>query len=148
MMKRLGCLLLALALAGSLSGCGSSGPAEGQTFAMDTVMNFSAYGKTGEDAITAARERIYQLEAELSRTREDSEVSQLNQAGGEMTAVGDDVWKLLTSAKTYSAATGDAFDITVAPVVSAWGFTTDTYQVPSQAELDTLLQLVDDSRVK
>ena len=72
MMKRLGCLLLALALAGSLSGCGSSGPAEGQTFAMDTVMNFSAYGKTGEDAITAARERIYQLEAELSRTREDS----------------------------------------------------------------------------
>lgn len=48
MMKRLGCLLLALALAGSLSGCGSSGPAEGQTFAMDTVMNFSAYGKTGE----------------------------------------------------------------------------------------------------
>ena len=148
MMTRLGCLLLALALAGSLSGCGSSGPAEGQTFAMDTVMNFSAYGKTGEDAITAARERIYQLEAELSRTREDSEVSQLNQAGGEMTAVGDDVWKLLTSAKTYSAATGDAFDITVAPVVSAWGFTTDTYQVPSQEELDTLLQLVDDSRIQ
>ena len=65
-----------------------------------------------------------------------------------MTAVGDDVWKLLTSAKTYSAATGDAFDITVAPVVSAWGFTTDTYQVPSQEELDTLLQLVDDSRIQ
>ena len=41
MMKRLGCLLLALALAGSLSGCGSSGPAEGQTFAMDTVMNLN-----------------------------------------------------------------------------------------------------------
>ena len=40
-MKRIGCLLLALLLAGSLSGC-DSGPAEGQPFGMDTVMNFSA----------------------------------------------------------------------------------------------------------
>ena len=146
-MRRIGCLLLALLLTGSLSGC-DSGPAEGQAFAMDTVMNFSAYGKAGEDAIAAAQERIYQLDAELSRTREDSEVSKLNQAGSAMTAVGDDVWKLLNSAKTYSAATDDAFDITVAPVVTAWGFTTDTYQVPSQAELDALLPLVDDSRIQ
>jgi len=39
----------------------------------------------------------------------------------------------------YADATGGAFDITVAPVVSAWGFTTDGNQVPEQKELEELL---------
>ena len=42
-------------------------------------------------------------------------------------------------ALTFSAATDGAFDITLAPVSSAWGFTEDAYRVPGQEELDALL---------
>ena len=49
---------------------------------------------------------------------------------------------LLQSAMTYSAATGGLFDVTVAPLVSLWGITTDSPRVPSQSEIDVLLPLV------
>ena len=49
---------------------------------------------------------------------------------------------LLQSAMTYSAATGGLFDVTVAPLVSLWGITTDSPRVPSQSEIDALLPLV------
>ena len=55
----------------------------------------------------------------------------------------------MNAAETYRRETGGAFDITVAPVVSAWGFAGgEEYRVPSQAELDRLLELVDGSAVK
>ena len=51
-----------------------------QVLAMDTVMILSAYGRESTSAVYDAEEEIYRLEALLSRTREDSEVSKLNGA--------------------------------------------------------------------
>lgn len=142
----------AVLLLSLLTACGSdpaeTAVSEAQVFAMDTVMDLRAYGDAGETAVNQAQEEIYQLEAELSRTREDSQVTALNDAGGAPMEVGSDLAALLTSALEYSQETGDAFDITVAPVASAWGFTTDQFRVPSQTELDDLLTRVDDSRIQ
>ena len=55
---------------------------------------------------------------------------------------GEETAALLQSAMTYSAATGGLFDVTVAPLVSLWGITTDSPRVPSQSEIDALLPLV------
>lgn len=76
----------------------------------------------------------------LSRTDEESPVAQLNSQG--TAEVDGELWALMETAMEYTAATGGAFDITVAPVTVAWGFTTDSFQVPTQAELDSLLPLV------
>lgn len=118
-----------------------------QVIAMDTAMLISTYGKRSTAAAYASEDLIRDLEAQLSRTEEDSEVSRLNAADGRPTEVGPDLAALLTAAEEYRADTGGAFDITVAPVVSAWGFTTDSFQVPAQSELDRLLPLVDGSAV-
>lgn len=140
MKKCFGALLAALLMAGCLSACQSK-PAEAQVFAMDTVMLFSVYGESGEAAIQDARQEISRLENLLSRTREDSEVALLNRTSGEGQAaeVGSELCDLIEQAREFSQATADAFDITLAPISSAWGFTEDAYQVPAQAELDELL---------
>lgn len=140
-MKRLIALLMAGLMIAVLAGCKKQ-EASAQIFAMDTVMGLTAYGGSAEKAVKAAEEEIVRLEKLLSRTDAESLVSRLNEAGGMPVEIDEEAGSLLEAAGAYSQATGGAFDITVAPVVSAWGFTTDSYQVPEQAELETLLETV------
>lgn len=114
-----------------------------QVIAMDTAMLITTYGERSVPAAYACEDTIRDLEAKLSRTDPGSEVSRLNNAGGEPVEVGEDLHFLLHEAACLSAETAGAFDITIAPVVSAWGFGTDQFRIPSQAELDTLLETVD-----
>ena len=90
---------------------------------------------------------LYRLEALLSKTDESSTVSRLNDAAGVEVAAEDEVLELLNLAKKYSEATEGAFDITIAPVVSAWGFTEDAYRVPDAAELEKLLKSVSSDNI-
>ena len=132
-----------------LPGCGAPvDPDEAQesiqVLAMDTAMLITTYGERSPAAAYACEDTIRDLEAKLSRTDPDSEVSRLNAAGGEAVEVGEDLYFLLHEATCLSAETAGAFDPTVAPVVSAWGFAGgEEYRVPSQEELDQLLERVD-----
>ena len=135
-----------------LSGC--SAPADPDTaqesiqvIAMDTAMLITTYGEHSVTAAYAAEDRIRELESALSRTDPDSEVSRLNAAGGEAVEISGDLQTILSQSAQYSQETGGAFDITVAPAATAWGFTADRFQIPSQTELDRLLPLVDSSQV-
>ncbi|MDD5931973.1 MAG: FAD:protein FMN transferase [Oscillospiraceae bacterium] len=139
-MKKVVCLLTVLALALSLSGCAKE--ARGQVYAMDTVMNFTVYGRGGEEVLASMERRVRELEDLLSRTREDSEISALNAAAGEERPVSPEVYTLLERARAAAEATGGAFDPTVAPVVSAWGFGGEAYRVPGEEELRALLNTV------
>ena len=65
----------------------------------------------------------------------------------ELGELGEELIPILRAAETYRRETDGAFDITVAPVMSAWGFAAGSFRVPSQAELDGLLELVDGSAV-
>lgn len=141
-MKRLFATLCALTLiAGFSSGCGSGSgqPKTAEIFAMDTVMDFTLYGDKAQSALDASEKKIDMLESLLSRTKESSEVSKLNAADGTPLQMDHEAYSLISRARDLGAATGSAFDITIAPVVSAWGFTTSSYQVPSQSTLDELL---------
>lgn len=141
-MKRLIPLLLILLL--PLAGC-SQKPVQQQFFAMDTLMSVTAYTEN-EQAVTKAVQEINRLEALLSRTRTDSEVAKLNQSGeGELSS---DTESVLQLALNWSKKTHGAFDITVAPVSCAWGFSgSKEHRIPSGDELKTLLALVDSGSV-
>lgn len=143
-MKRIAALFLALGLV-LAAGCAEKEqdePEQREVFAMDTAMVLTVYGEDASRAANAAEEEIYRLDSLLSRTNEASKVSLLNSAEGKMVPVGVEICDLIQKAGTYTDLTGGAFDITIAPVVSAWGFTTDHYQVPAQEELEELLTYV------
>ncbi len=145
-MKRfcLSAMLLAITL---LAACA---PAASQAhtatlFAMDTVMDLSAYGEQGEIALDNAQDLIRELEGLLSTTREGSEIYALNH--GETVALSPSTRELLDRALALCGDTGGALDITIYPVVRAWGFTTEEYQVPDSQTLTALLDKVDYTQI-
>lgn len=110
-------------------------------FAMDTYFILSAYGPEGEEALEQCEEKVLKLEAALSVTKSDSDVSELNT--GESKVVSEDTFLLVQEALKLCEGTNGALDITLYPVLRAWGFTTDAYRVPDGQEIETLLEKVD-----
>lgn len=144
-MKRLFALCLALAL---LSGCTDPrahtvSPAERTFFAMDTVMNVRIYGD--EALLDAAEGRVRELESLWSVTDEHSEIYALNRDGS--AALSGDAAGLLANALELCERTGGALDVTIYPVVRAWGFTTGDYAVPDAGTIAELLARVDYAQV-
>lgn len=124
----------------SLAACGTQKRETLELFAMDTYMTFVAIGDGADDVLTDLSRTVNTLESSLSRTVDTSEVSRLNRDGS---AVWDeDGAQLLSWALQHSQETDGAFDITIAPLVSLWGITTDSPYVPTQQEIDALLPLV------
>lgn len=108
-------------------------------FAMDTVMTISA-PSASEKLLDLCEARIMELEALWATTDATSEVARLNR--GETVALSKDTEALLGFALDMAAETGGALDITLYPVIRAWGFTTGAYRVPDEAEISRLLEHV------
>lgn len=138
-------LLLALAL---LCSCAPGAEEHSTTiFAMDTVMGITVYGPQGQEAAEAAAGRIRELEKLLSVTDPNSDIYAANHSAGAPVEVSDDTAALLARAMELCASTGGALDVTIYPVVKAWGFTTGEYRVPDAGTLSALLEQVDYSRI-
>ena len=147
-MKRLFVLCLAFVL---LFGCTpaptQAAPAwESTFFAMDTVMTLRLYTGGNEAVLDAAGERVKELEALWSVTNVNSEIYALNRDGS--AALSGDTAGLLAGALELCGRTGGALDVTVYPVLRAWGFTTGEYAVPDSGTIEELLTRVDYSRVE
>ena len=145
--------VLALALLLLLTGCGApsaSGAVRGgdensrSFFAMDTYMTVRAWGAS-DALLEKAEGLVSELEASVSTTREGSAVHTLNGTGS--AALPGDAAYLLGRALDLCTQTGGALDISIYPVVRAWGFTTAEYRVPGKDELTRLLESVDYTRV-
>lgn len=107
--------------------------------AMDTVMDITIYGD--KSLLSDAEALIYSIESELSSTLEESDISRLNREGS--CTVSADTAELISYALNICDRTNGALDISVYPVMLAWGFTTSKYRVPSPDEISNLLQIVD-----
>ena len=131
---------------------GQSGSSEGQqeqpvsrtVFALDTVIDLKIYGYEG--LLDRAEALINENEARLSVTAEGSEIRALN--SGEETELSEQTAELMARALELGERTGGAFDISIYPLVRAWGFTTDEYRVPGDGEIAELLELVDYAKVR
>lgn len=120
--------------------------ASAQIFAMDTYMELTAYGKNAEETVGAAKDEIERLDALLSTGNDKSEIGQLNKnKKGQISA---DTQYLLNCSFTIYEETDGAFDITIYPVMRAWGFTGEEHHIPTEEELQSLLQLVDASSLQ
>lgn len=110
---------------------------------MNTFMQFTVYGDRSQDCLNAAKAEVIALENRLSVTLEGSDIWKLNHSGGEPVTVGDDALHLLKTTRDLGDKTGGALDVTLYPVVKAWGFTTGEYQIPSEEDIASLLEHVD-----
>ena len=154
-------LIAAVAAVMMLSSCGSAGldgstgtgegvtaeeePETIEVYAMDTYMTLSAYGEKAGKALAESEVEIKRIDAMLSTGSEDSEISKLNKS--KKAEVSEETFTLIERAKTIGLDTGKVFDISVYPVMQAWGFTDKNYRVPEKAELEELLKSVDVSKV-
>ena len=130
-----------------LTGCSAESspePVQGTFFAMDTVMDFTIYGESG--LIDQSESLIASLESLVSVTDTGSELYAINQTGsGTLTGKAS---SLMEQALEICRRTDGALDSSIYPIVRAWGFTTGSYQVPDEAEIQALLPLVDYRKIQ
>jgi len=109
-------------------------------FAMDTYMSISA-PSADEGLIDRCISEVEYIESLISVTDTSSEIYRLNYSGE--TDASAHTLALLEFALSMCEATGGALDITMYPVVRAWGFTSGEYRIPAGSELTALLRCVD-----
>jgi len=111
--------------------------------AMNTFMTMQAYGSKSQEALAAVKERIESLEDTISTTLEGSDLYKLNHQSGSFIKVRDDTTRLFEFTLGMYKATDHALNPALYPVISAWGFTTEKYRIPSEEELSELLSHTD-----
>lgn len=104
---------------------------EADIFAMDTYMQITVYGRHGDEAVQKAVEKIKRLEGELDASVINAESGVTLTDGGEY---------LLKRSMELKDMTDGTFDITIYPIVKAWGFPDKNYRVPSEEEIQNLLE--------
>ena len=145
---RLLALLLCCALVLPLSACGEAKSTTQQIFAMDTVMDLTAYGKKADDGISAAISIINSMDTLLDPENERSKTYEINHAMGSSVVVNEQIAKMLRTAQTVYERSDGALDLTTYPLSKLWGFIDQNYRVPSDAEIERLLPCVDMSKVQ
>lgn len=121
-------------------------PQSRDVFAMDTYMTLTAYGDNAENALDKAEAEIERLDNLLSTGDGNSEIYALNQNG--TGTISEDTETLLNESEKLYTDTEGVFDITIYPIMDAWGFTTQNYRIPSDEELKGLLENVNASKIQ
>lgn len=130
------------------SGASNGQGYEAMTYAMNTLVTQKIYGAGAETAALEINKMLARWENRFSMFSKDGDIARINAAAGLGGAdVDPQTTALLQHALALSAQSGGAFAITIAPLTSAWGITTDTPRVVPEAELAGLMPLVNDSAV-
>ena len=130
-----------------LTGCSGAPAQEPETatfFALDTAMDFTVYGDAA--LLDEAETLIGSLEEQVSVTDEHSNIYAIDHTGSG--SLSGNAAELMAQALELCRRTGGALDISVYPIVRAWGFTTGSYQVPDEETIQSLLPLVDYTQIQ
>lgn len=113
---------------------------------MWTKFEIIAYGPDRArlaEAADAAFEEIDRLDRQMSNYSETSELTYINRnAAREDVIVEKELFDFLKLSFEYSRTTGGAFDITVGPLMKAWGFFDSKGRVPEAEELKSVMSRV------
>lgn len=109
-------------------------------FAMNTYITMSAYGENAESSLQEAENRIAELENAWSVTNENSDLFQVNHSNGNPITLSDDTADIIRFSLDMAEKTRGAFEPSIYPVLTAWGFTTEENRIPDNDEIEELLQ--------
>ncbi|ADW68892.1 FAD:protein FMN transferase [Granulicella tundricola] len=135
-------VLLALGMVGALPGQEGLQRFHEVHRAMGTEFSIDLYARDEEAAGAAAEaafDEVDRLEELLSNYRPSSELSRIGREAGAGTVTTDpETFRFLERAVFWSKRSDGAFDITVGPLLRAWGFYEHGGRIPSDAELKGL----------
>lgn len=117
-------------------------PITRNVFAMNTYNTFTVYDDISGDVLESAENQLKALESLWSVTDEQSEIYAINHGGGQSITVSDRTAELLRFSLEMAKRTDGNLDITIYPLLTAWGFTTDNKQVPTDEQIAALMQYV------
>lgn len=124
---------------------------EATRLSMATVYAIDAWGPDEalvKAAAEAAFDEVDRIDRLMSHYRADSPLSRINrEAARHPVAVERELFDFLAVALGYSRASSGAFDVTVGPLMKAWGFFRGEGKVPSEGELAAARQHVGASHV-
>lgn len=109
---------------------------------MGTFIRVSSPSKEG---IRIVFDEINRIENLLSKYEATSEVSFLNKNG--RIKASPETFYIIKRAKEFYNLSNGAFDITVAPLVDAWGFSDKDYRVPDPNYIKSRLKLVGSNKI-
>ncbi|GJQ48280.1 putative membrane associated lipoprotein involved in thiamine biosynthesis apbE [Candidatus Kuenenia stuttgartiensis] len=113
---------------------------------MGTFAEISTYSndvKNAGAAIDAALNEMERMDALLSNYKKDSELSRVNrEAAKAPVPCSEEFLEFIEQSLFFSELSGGAFDITVSPIVSLWGFFNEKGHIPSDEEINRLLPSV------
>jgi len=119
---------------------------------MGAEFTVAAYGRDPKflaETIEEVFEEIDAIDEQMSNYKSQSELSQINrEATSRAVQVEPSLFRLIQKSLQYSEDTGGAFDITVGPLMKAWGFFRGEGRVPSAEELHTVLARVGYQHIK
>jgi len=127
--------------------CSDDSPPSKTDFCLDTSCTITIY----DDLDTAKAEQlledsfklIREYENILSRTVAGSEVSKINEAGGEWIEVSADTIDIIRMANMVAYESGGVFDITVGKITQLWDFKAEEPEVPETASIEAGLPHID-----
>jgi thiamine biosynthesis lipoprotein len=118
---------------------------------MGTVFTVKVVVAPGSDVSrdsveTAIRDAVDGVDSSMSTYRDDSELSRFNRAGTEPFEVSDSMIEVMAEAQRVAELSAGAFDITVGPLVDAWGFGPDSRTEPPDEQTIAALLAVSGHR--
>ncbi|MGF0034204.1 FAD:protein FMN transferase [Bariatricus sp. SGI.154] len=131
-LKRITALLTSAVLL--LSGCSGLPKERNQTYTdtlFDTVIKIDIYDAIDDDVLKGCEKLCKKYDAMFSNKVEDSEISQINHAGGNPVEVSKETITLIKKGIYYSELSKGVFDITIAPVSDLWDFKSEEAAVPA-----------------
>ena len=140
-------LLISVLMLTGLFGCAEK-PCYDTFFTMDTFVEATVYGTKNEAVLDEIRALTLKIENELSVTKTGSFVYKLNNSAGKWCEISEDLHAIISGAKEMFTRSGGLFDISIYPVVRAYGFTIGEYRLPGKEELEALLENTGADRIE
>ena len=114
-----------------------------RAMATQFVVLLPAHQADRVEEVVEALELLDDIEDRLTIYRDHSEVSRINQnAGGVATKVSRQTFQIIEKAKRWCEVTDGAIDITVGPLIDAWGFKERSGRKPTPDQIDAARQKV------
>ena len=140
-MKKLGIIICGLVL---VMGCQRNVYRFSEGSVYGTVYHVSYQSEM--DYAVEIRQEMERVNRSLSMFNKNSVIAQWNR--GESEQVDSLFVAMYEKAREVNEVTGGAFDVTMAPLVNAWGFGFKNEKLPSDEKIDSLLQYVGMDKVQ